>query len=428
MQPNPISLRSYWRLVRGNANFRRLWGAQVISELGDWFYTLAVYGLLLEITGSAAAVGLAVVLQLLPMTFAGPTAGVVNDRVSRRRVMIWADIARALIVLFMLLARSPSTIWMVYPLLFAESVMVAFFEPARNAVVPNITSPEELMVANTLSSTTWSFNLAIGAMLGGVVAALAGRDAVFVLNALSFLGSAALIRRMCFPEPHTEGAPPLLARDLVDFSPILDGIRYVRSDRRVLVTVFVKFGLGLMGSNNVILPILGERVFPVRLEGLSPERGAMLGMSLLMGARGAGSLLGPFVAGMWSGQNEGRLRLGILGGFLLAAAGYMALGFSPYAWAAIAAVVFAHAGSSAVWVFSTTLLQIYTEDRFRGRVFAADVGLLTLTISLSSYLAGALVDWGLPARVFASATGLLMLVPALAWALALRTKAGGTSG
>lgn len=420
MQSNPVSARAYWRLLRENSNFRKLWGAQIVSELGDWFYTLAVYSLLLEVTGSAAAVGLAVVLQVLPQTFAGPTAGVVNDRASRKRVMIGADIARAAIVLFMMLARSAETVWIVYPLLFAQSVMVAFFEPARNAVIPNITNPRELMVANTLSSTTWSFNLAIGAMLGGAVAAVAGRDTVFVINALSFLGSAALIRGMRFGEPHMEGAPPLRARDLVNFTPVVDGIRYMREDGRVLLTVFVKFGLGLMGSNNVILPLLGERVFPIRLDGLTPERGAMLGMSLLMGARGVGSLLGPFAAGMWSGQNESRLRLGILFGFVLAALGYVALGLSPWAWSAVAAVVFAHAGSSAVWVFSTTLLQMYTQDRFRGRVFAADVGLLTLTISISSYLAGTLVDWGLPVRVFAAGTGLVMLLPATAWGVALR--------
>jgi hypothetical protein len=188
----------------------------------------------------------------------------------------------------------------------------------------------------------------------------------------------------------------------------------MRADGRVLLTVFAKFGLGLMGSNNVILPLLGERVFPIRLDGLTPERGAMLGMSLLMGARGVGSLLGPFAAGMWSGQNESRLRLGILFGFVFAALGYVAVGLSPWAWSAMAAVVFAHA------VFSTTLLQMYTQDRFRGRVFAADVGLLTLTISLSSYVAGTLVDWGLPVRVFAAGTGLVMLLPAMAWGVALR--------
>src|SRR6266700_5076336 len=99
-------LSSYLQLLRSNRNFRLLWIAQIVSELGDWFYALAVYNLLLDLTGSKAqAVGLAVVLQVLPSTFAAPTAGVLNDRVSRKRVMIGADIARCFVVLGMLAVR-----------------------------------------------------------------------------------------------------------------------------------------------------------------------------------------------------------------------------------------------------------------------------------------------------------------------------------
>jgi len=414
-------LARYWRLVRENPNFRRLWMAQVISEIGDWFYALAVYNLLLELTGGrAAAVGGAVVLQLLPQTFSGPTAGVVNDRVSRKRVMIAADIARFAIVMGMLLVRTRGMVWLVYPLLLLETVAATFFEPARNAVVPNLMPAEDVLPANTLSSATWSFCLAVGATLGGFVAVLLGRDAVFVLNALSFLVSAWLIRRMRFDEPHAEGRPPMRWRDLVDFTPMREGVWYIAGDRRLLATVFVKGGLGLMGSNNVLLPVLGERVFPVRLGNVSPERGAMLGMSLLMGARGVGSLLGPFFGAMVAGNKESRLRMGILIGFLTGAVFYMALAGAGSLWLAVLLVTCAHAGGSMIWVFSTTLLHSYTDDRFRGRVFAADMGILTLVISVSAYLAGVAIDQGVGVRLVCAATGLLMLVPALAWGFALR--------
>jgi len=303
-----------------------------------------------------------------------------------------------------------------------ETVGAAFFEPARSSVIPNITEDEKIILANTLASTTWSFNLAIGATLGGVAAALFGRDAVFVLNMLSFLLSGYLISRMRFVEPHVASSPGFRLRDLVDFTPILEGVRYIRGDRRILFTVFVKFGLGLMGSNNVILPILGERVFPVRFDGLDPQRGSVLGMSLLMASRGAGALLGPFVSGVWAGQRLSRLRTGILIGFLVTASGYLALGMAPSAGLAMAAVVFSHAGGSTIWVFSTTLLQVYTEDRFRGRVFAAELGLLMLTIAFSSYLAGMAIDLGISARAFAMFTGALMLLPACAWSITLRDK------
>src|ERR1700739_4954637 len=148
---NSISFASYARLLRRNRNFRRLWSAQIVSEIGDWFYTLAIYTLLLQLTGHASSVALALVLQVLPQTLVGPTAGVVNDRLKRRHVMIAADVVRIFIVLSMLLVRSRSMVWLVYPLLLAETSMAAFFEPARTAVIPNVTAAGEVLVANTLS-------------------------------------------------------------------------------------------------------------------------------------------------------------------------------------------------------------------------------------------------------------------------------------
>ena len=271
MEPQPerevtsISLSAYFRLLRQNRNFRRLWGAQIVSEIGDWFYTLAIYSLLLQLTGRASSVALALVLQVLPQTFIGPAAGVVNDRVRRKRVMITADLGRMVIVFAMLLVRSRSMVWLVYPLLLLETLMAAFFEPARSSVVPNITEREDVILANTLSSATWSVNLLIGASVGGVVAALLGRDAVFVLNALSFLVSAVLIRGMRFDEPHAKASPPLRARDLWDHSPILEGMRYVRGNRRLLATMFAKAGELMIGPSWVLFTVMGQRYFHVRL-------------------------------------------------------------------------------------------------------------------------------------------------------------------
>src|ERR1700739_4917445 len=126
MEPEPerevnrISCASYARLLRENRNFRCLWAAQIVSEIGDWFYTLSIYSLLLQLTGRASSVALALVLQVLPQTFIGPTAGVVNDRVRRKHVMIIADLVRVVIVLSMLAVRSRSMVWLVYPLLLLE--------------------------------------------------------------------------------------------------------------------------------------------------------------------------------------------------------------------------------------------------------------------------------------------------------------------
>jgi len=181
--------------------------------------------------------------------------------------------------------------------------------------------------------------------------------------------------------------------------------------------VLVKAGGGLLGANNVLLPILGERIFPVRAAGLDHSRGALLGMSILMGARGAGALIGPLIGGRWAQHRQSRLRAGILVGFLLGAAGYVCLGSSALFGVAVLCVMLAHSGTSMNWVFSSTLLQIYTQDRFRGRVFSAEYGLCMLAISSSSYLAGVALDFGISPSTLAIALGLTMLLPAAWWAL-----------
>lgn len=402
----------YIQLLANNRNYRLLWLAQVVSEMGDWLYAVVIYNFLLEATGSARSVAAAVVLQVLPQILSAPMAGVVNDRLSRRTVMIAADIVRAGIVVLMLFASHLTIIWPIYVLLFLETMMWGFFEPGRSAMLPNLTnSDREVLIANTLASTTWSFNLVAGSALGGLLSVWLGRDPVFVINAASFLLSAFFLVRIRCAEPHTQGQPRLRWRELFDFTPLVEGVRYIRLDGRLTATILAKGGLGFLGANYVILTILGERVFHV---GSSP----VLGMSLLMAARGLGALIGPIVGGLWAGGREERLPLGIFYGFLCGAAGYLALSHAPSILVGIACVTLAHAGGSVVWVFSTTMLQGLAEDRYRGRVFSADYACLVLAMSISTWLAGSAVDAGINVRHVSTGVGLTVLIPALLWMFA----------
>jgi predicted MFS family arabinose efflux permease len=420
MASSGVSISNYLRLVRGNRNFRRLWIAQIVSENGDWFYTLAIYSLLLDLTGKASSVALALVLQVLPHTLLGPLGGMVNDRFSRRKVMIVSDLLRMIIVACMLLVRSPSTVWVIYPLLFLETVMVAFFEPARNAVIPRVVAEDDVIVANTLSSATWSFDLAIGSVLGGLVAAWLGRDSVFVLNALSFAVSAILISRMHFAESHADAASRHPEDGVAGWPAIRAGIRYIARDPKLAAVVSLKGGVSILGTSWVLLPVMGERVFTVPIAGLSHARAALFGMSLLLGARGIGALLGPLLASRVTGQRESNLRIGVLFGFVFGGIGYLLLGTAHSLWFALAVIVFAHSGTSTVWVFSTTLLHLNTEDRFLGRIFGADLAISMFVLAASSWIAGRVIDAGFSPRAVAVGTGVAMFLPAAMWAFALR--------
>jgi hypothetical protein len=243
---------------------------------------------------------------------------------------------------------------------------------------------------------------------------------VFVVNAVSFIVSALVLRGMRFHEPHVDALPPFRLRHLFDYSPILEGIRYVRREPRLLATMFVKSGLGFMGTNWVLLPVFGERIYPVHVGGLDPRSAGMLGMSLLMGCRGVGALLGPLIATRWSGHNQARYRVGIVLGFVTGGVGYLLLGWSGSLLGACLAVVFAHSGGSTTWVFSTTLLQLQTDDRFRGRVFSAEFAFHMLVLSVTTYTAGLLADRGVSVYTLATATGVLVLIPGVLWAAALK--------
>jgi MFS family permease len=146
----------YIELLRGNRDFRNIWLGQVVSQLGDWFNTIALYTLVLELTGSGRAVALVLVLRFLPSTVLAPLAGAVADRFDRRRVMILSDLGRAVVVLGFLFVRTADDLWLVYTLTILQLGLSAFFEPARSAVLPSVVKERELVTANTITSVTWS--------------------------------------------------------------------------------------------------------------------------------------------------------------------------------------------------------------------------------------------------------------------------------
>jgi len=411
-----ISFRSIRRLLTENRNFRLLWSAQVISEVGDWLYAVVLYSLLLQMTGRAESVGIALVLQLLPQLVVSPMAGVINDRLSRKRVMIASDVARAVIIAAMVLVQSADRLWLLYILLVLETIMWAFFEPGRSAIIPNITrNDEERLTANTLGGVTWAAAFFMGSSLGGFMAAAFGRDFVFLFDAVSFLFSAWLLSRMKFAEPHLDTAAPLTARDLLWAGAFTEGLAYAWAEPRRRATLMVKAGVGLMGSNYVILSVMGQREFPLTWFTRDPAAAAMMGISTLMAARGLGALTGPWAVGRWAGQDQNRMRWGIALGYLLVLVGYATLSQSSTLWLAFAGIVLAHGGASTAFVFSTNLLQSLSDDAFRGRLLSTDFTGMVISLSLSSYSAGWAVDHGVPVRQAALATALVMLVPLSVW-------------
>src|SRR3954471_2892277 len=190
---------SYSELLGKNRGFRFLWLGQVVSQMGDWFDTIAVYTIALQLTGSSRSVALIMVARFLPSVVMGPLSGVVADRFSRRSIMIASDLIRALVVLGFLFVRRPDQMWLVYVLTILQLAFSTFFEPAKTAAIPSIVSDRELVPANAIASVTWSVMLTLGAAIGGFVAGWFGTNAAFILDSVTFIASALLISMVHFP-------------------------------------------------------------------------------------------------------------------------------------------------------------------------------------------------------------------------------------
>jgi MFS family permease len=368
--------RGYLSLLRTNRDFRLLYLGTLISLGGDWFLSVALFDLVLGFTGSATLVALMLLCQTLPIFFVTPFAGPLVDRVDRRKLMIVCDVVRFFACLLPLLARSAALLPFAYAGVIVISIGSAYFEPASQAALPNVVEPEDLGRANVLIGSTWGTMLAVGAGIGGLVTMRFGRDVSFVVDALSFLGSAWLLSRIRanFSQPREQEHPPL-------GEAIRETVRYARQNPRVLALLTSKGGYGIGAGVITMLSVFGKEIF----------KAGAFGIGILFAFRGLGALLGPFLLRGLVKEDETQYRLISLC-ILLFGIGYIGLGLSHSLWVGAAAIFVAHLGGGAQWQVSTYGLQRESEDRVRGRIFSADWGFVTLTMSLSSMIAGVVSD------------------------------------
>jgi MFS family permease len=389
-------------LLRRNRDFRRLFFASVISLGGDWFLFVALGGLVLEATGKAAAVGIMICAQEVPVFLATPWAGWLADRFDRRRLMVLSDLARTMICVAFLTV-GPANLWLAYALLACLSLFAAVFDPAQQAALPNVVDPADLPTANALGGSLWGTMLAVGAAVGGVVATIFGRNVAFTVDAVSFLFSAVLLlgvrRPFSAPREHDEHIGILEATRQT--------VAYARRDARVWALVSVKFGFGAAAGVLALIAVFARQVF----------HAGDVGFGLMMAARGVGALIGPFFGHRLAGRNHHRL-LGVIACALATfGIGYASLGLATGIWLAAGSVLLAHLGGGAQWVLSSYGLQRLVPDHIRGRIFAFDFALITLSLGLSSLAAAWLADRIGPRPAVAIAGGIALLWAAIWWIL-----------
>jgi predicted MFS family arabinose efflux permease len=398
-------LRASLSLLRRNRDFRSLFFASVISLGGDWFLWVAINTLIYIATHKALYVGLAILAQEFAFFLASPIGGVLADRLDRRKLMIVCDLARAVIcVAFLLVGRD--TIWLAYVLLPLLASFAAPFDPAFSAATPNVVEPEDLPAANALNGSLWGTMLAVGAGLGGLVSAKFGADTAFLVDAASFLVSAALLMsiRRRFSEVRHEATEHPSAIEATR-----ETWRFARRDHRVLSLLAVKFGFGAAAGLLALIPVMALDVF----------KAGKVGFGILMAARGVGALIGPFLGHRIAGPGHRRLFPAIGLSLAVFGLGYMALGAAPSLAIAAVTICVAHLGGGSQWMLSTYGLQVLVPDHVRGRIFGFDYMLVTLSLALSAVVASAVADH-IGAPITVTILGGVALIWAMVWLVLTR--------
>lgn len=398
---------SYVSLLRRNPDFRNLWLATMVSYAGDWFNLLASAALVARLTDSGMAVSLLFLARFLPLFFLAPVAGVLADRFDRKRILIVADLLRAVTVAAFVLVQITQQIWLLYVLTLIQFSLSALFAPTHSAVLPNLVQPSDLVTANALDGFTWSTMLALGALFGGIVASVFGITAAFLVDAATFVWSAWFISRIAGTTREEESVTA--GGGLLQF---MDGLRYLRGRPMIFVISLAKAGGAIVwGSLDVLQLPLAEKFFPWGKQGA-------ITLAIFYVMTGIGSGLGPLLMRRWLGDSQRAALWAISLGFALVAAGVLWLSGAGALPAAAAAILVRTLGGGTVWVFSAALLQTIVADKFRGRVFAFEFTAFTLAQSLATLWAGLAQDQlGLRVHETIFYSGLGALIVTALWAV-----------
>lgn len=367
------------RSLLGIADFRRLWIAQLISDIGDSLTLFSLLFLVQRLTGDEGAVASVLIATALPTLVVGVFAGVWVDRWNLKKTMIGSDLVRAGLVLGLLLVEGGSGIWLLYGLVFLSAGVGTFFRPARQALLPRVVPGERLLAANSVSEATRVVGYAAGTAAAGLLVGLTGHfGIIFVIDTLTFLASALLVRMVTTEADPIPGDPaqiPNVRSELAEGIKTLLGSRWLLG---VLVgSTLAMAGLGAV--NGLIVP------FVVGTLGLSETW-----FGLLEGAQSVGVL----IAGSATAVLAARFRPATLIGVGLGAVGLSVAGFAVAQGVIGLTVLMLFVGVSVapVQASAATIMQRETPPRLLGRagsaLSASATGSQVAALAIAGSLAG----------------------------------------
>jgi MFS family permease len=380
-------------------SFRLLALANFGSGVGTWLAFVALTVDVWDRTHSGVWVAALLIADFLPVIAIGLLVGPLVDRLSRRRLMVAADLLRFLVFLALPFANSAE---LIVGLAAIAGFATGFFRPAVYAGLPNLVEDSELPSANALVQSIEATTTIVGPLIGGVLVAASGPDAAYWINAATFLYSAALLVRI--PRELLQAARAATAghwRDLKEGFALISG-------SRALLTVLIAWNVGMLGN-------AGVNVAEIKLAKDSFDAGDF-GFGLLVGSAGLGVALGSLSAATWV---ERRGASGVYGaGLGLMAIGIAAAAAAPNVWVAAPAVMVSGAGNGIALVCNALFVQRGAPDRMRGRVFTVLMSSNYAVFLVGMLLAGPLTDEFGARWIWAGAAAIAAVAALVGFALA----------
>jgi MFS family permease len=343
-------------------------------------------------------VSLLFIVTFLPSVIVGMAFGPLVDRLSRKRLIVNADLIRLAVFVALVFVHTPEAIIV---LAAVAGIANSFFRPAVLAGVPNLVAEEELAQGTSLLQATDWAAAAIGPVLGGVIVGSWGADVVYWINAATFLFSAVLLLKIPARLLQSEQA---ITRG--HWRDLADGMTAFRRSR-ALQTVLFAFGFAMFaaGLNNVAEIFLAEDAL---------HRGAF-GYGLLWTATGIGLVIGSLISGSLLERRDVRVVYPLV--FLPWAAGLLGAGIAPNLWVAAAAMVIAGLGNGLAFPLTVLIVQRNAPDNLRGRVFTVIISAHNAVLGVAMVAAGALTELAGPRWVYGLAAALLVVASATAFVL-----------
>lgn len=377
-----------------NRNFVLLWQGQMISQLGNQAFAIAMMFWLMRATGSASLMGGIMFAAMMPGVFFGPFGGTFADRHSRIRIVVVSDLlsgAAVLALAFALFdprvdALEPMAVRFVIGLMFGVAFLLgilrSFFQPAIGAAIPDLVPKEKIPGANSLNQFAVQASSLVGQALGGLLYQVLGAAVLYAIDGVSFLYAgicAAFIRAPMRQAPRK----PTTDRPFRQFmGETREGFRYLWQNAGIRDFTMIASLVNFLGSPIMVL-------FPFYVELYLKEDARWYGF--LVAAIGAGSIAGFVMAGTVRLTGESR-RWAIFSAMLLAPFCFGILGFIRNPYAALVVVFLGGAALGIINVYLMSMIQLATPDEVRGRVLGLLVWLAAGLMPLGMLLGGFVGD------------------------------------